>query len=311
MKQSFTKKNFIKKSVILLVVFSFYSTIDTKLIPLSSVIDYVQSLFKASVIAKFEGLLLEKARFLENGEILVDDQYAQKLIDTYLKNSANLLSKSVYAKASVYANATPDKTPDRPGDRMTSVVQFQVNRQRANSCGYHTIYNLKAIQDLLENGEILNEKNVKLISKMYFDGFLQETGQQESDIEEMAFDEDIMKFGSFSGLKNYFLIHYFSPYSELVKKNIVSAGFSVIQKNNNVQYVLGQENKALFDVKNSLKNNKFTFFVLRMGAHFVALSAIKENNNRYKIIYMNSTNSSLYNSEETLNFVEWLKNLIL
>lgn len=293
-------KNIIKKSLILFICFNFFQTINTKLIPLSSVIDYTQSLFKASVVAQLETVLLTHAesQYAKNGEILVNEQYAQKLIDVYLKNPANLLPKPVQ----IFKQA--------PQKKDISVVQFQVNRQRANSCGYHTIYNLKAIQDLLENGEFLNEKNVKIISKMYFDGFLQETRQRESDIEEMAVDEDIMRFGSFSGLKNYFLIHYFSPYSKEARQGLAHVGFTIMQKNNNPQYSFDQD-RAIPDVKNSLKNNKFTFFVLRMGAHFVALAAIKESNNRHRIIYMNSTNSSLYNSEETLNFVEWLKNLIL
>jgi len=292
------KKSIMKKTIILFLICGFYAIIEAKLISLSSVIDYAQSLFKPSVVAQLQTFLLENAYYEENRDILVDEAFAEKLIDFYLKSPKNLLTK-------------PVSVIQQPLKKNISVVQFQVNRQRANSCGYHTIYNLKAIQDLIENGEIINEKNVRTISKMYFDGFLAETGQRESDMEEMAVDEDIMRFGSFVGLQNYFLIQYFDPYNEFVKSNLMPAGFVVVQKELRQAYESDEQLRAISDVKNTLKNKKLTSFVLRMGAHFVSLSVIKQANNQYKIIYMNSTNSSLYDSESTLNFVEWVKNLIL
>lgn len=254
-------------------------------VSLALVMDEVKKMFgtQKQRISQIESRLLEYAHFDATGAIFVDKNTVDHVISQALSQEQQGLRVLEL-----------DVIPLSGSLRQLPVVQLNVNVQKANSCGFHALYNLKAIEDLISNNQPVTSKGVKDISQMYLDGYLAEMGMQESDIVDLAWEDRPAELARATGLKHFFLIQYFTrdPFK------IMPSGprFSYSGDRNEFYVEDWQIKQAERDFINSVQKNVLTACILGIPGHYTAFAVVHKPGQQPFIIYMNSISSDGVNS---------------
>jgi len=256
-------------------------------ISLAKVMSDVKNMFgpQRQVINEIETTLLAHAQFDQAGNIFVDGDVV-----------TNVINQAVSQKRR--APEVLDIIPLSGSLRQPSLIQLNVNTQKANSCGFHALYNLKALEDLLATNQPITSKGVKEISRMYLDGYLAEIGKQESDLIDLAWEDRPAELSRAAGMKHFFLIQYFNPSHPEVKKGNTSAGprFAYSGDKNDLYWGEWQIKQAERDFINSVQRNMLTPCILGIPGHYTAFAVAHKPGQRPFIIYMNSISNDGVNS---------------
>jgi hypothetical protein len=250
---------------------------------LEDVVTFAQETFDRKTALEVESELLKHAIFRRSA-IMIDQEVANKVINTYLEQP----KRSAQTRQQIIFNTIP-----LPRVLFNlPLVQLNVNPQKANSCGFHALYNLKAIEDLLMTGRPITSQNVKELSKMYLDGYLLETGQKEEDLIDLAWEDKPAELARNADLKHFFLVQYYSPSSEYVKRGYVPEVAIRYNGDKNIFYSTDNFNDPMRaaeeDFKKSVKNNQLTACILGIPGHYTAYAIIHLPGKKPFIIFMNS-----------------------
>lgn len=264
-----------------------YLNIKSNMVSLASVMKNVSHIVghHKALRDEIESKLLEEALIDQDGTVFINDTTATQIIKHMLAQPRRVPK-------------ILELIPLSGSLRYLPLVQLNVNQQKANSCGFHALYNLKAIEDLLANNQPITSQGVKEISRMYLDGYLAEMGMQESDVVDLAWEDRPAELSRAAGLKHFFLIQYFDPNTEFVLKGDTHPGarFAYNSDKDEFYFYDSQIKQAERDFVNSVQRNVFTPCILGVPGHYTAFAILHKPGQKPFIIYMNSISGDGVNS---------------
>ena len=155
---------------------------------------------------------------------------------------------------------------EKPLAKLAQAKLLYANPQTGSTCGYHATFNAKAIQDLVQEGKAITEKNVQEYARKYFHHLSNHSLET----------VEIIMLARVLGLKNV----YFLAYDK--KIGVKPAGVFDVEHDLDTMLQTAKTKKAAL-----------AHFICNTGNHWVLLSLIKKPGKKPYLVYLDSINGKV------------------